>query len=157
MKNKLLKTMMFIIGLLLVLYTMHTFALMRASTTGNGSLDTATWSVTRNKSQSGDSIEIYRGGATDSYTLTVQSNSEVDVLYKIIINNLPSGVEVDIDNTGYQTPTSGTLTIENANTVINYNDAVKTKSHILTFRAANGASLVTDQKIDIDVEFRQDL
>ena len=157
MKNKLLKTMMFIIGLLLVLYTMHTFALMRASTTGNGSLDTATWSVTRNKSQSGDSIEIYRGGATDSYTLTVQSNSEVDVRYKIIINNLPSGVEVDIDNLGYQTPTSGSLTVENANTIINYNDAKKTKTHIITFRATDESTPVTNQKIDIDVEFRQGL
>ena len=103
-----------------------------------------------------DSINVYKGGATDSYTLTVQSNSQVDVLYKIIISNLPSGVEVDIDNTGYLTPTaSGTLTIENANTVINYGDSTKTKTHILTFRATNEAQLVTNQKIDIDVEFRQ--
>ena len=156
MKNKIIKSMLLIVGISLVFYAVHTFALMRASGSVNGSINTSTWSVTRNNSQSGDSINVYKGGATDSYTLTVQSNSQVDVLYKIIISNLPSGVEVDIDNTGYLTPTaSGTLTIENANTVINYGDSTKTKTHILTFRATNGAQLVTNQKIDIDVEFRQ--
>ena len=158
MKNNIVKVLIFFIGISLVFCAAHTFALMRNSTSGNGSLDAATWSVTRNHSQSGDSIEIYPGGATDSYTLTVQSNSEVDVLYKILISNLPAGVQVDIDNTGYLPPdANGNLTIENANTVINYNDAVKTKNHILTFKAAAGASLVTDQEIDIDVEFRQDV
>ena len=90
--------------------------------------------------------------------MTVQSNSEVDVLYRIVIDNLPSGVVVDIDNTGYQTPSAGgTLIIENANTVINYNDVSKTKTHILTFKANNDAVLVSNQEIDIDVEFRQDV
>ena len=158
MKNNIVKVLIFFIGISLVFCAAHTFALMRNSTSGNGSLDAATWSVTRNHSQSGDSIEIYPGGATDSYTLTVQSNSEVDVLYKILISNLPAGVQLDIDNTGYLPPdANGNLTIENANTVINYNDSPRTKTHILTFRATAGTSLVTDQEIDIDVEFRQDV
>ena len=158
MDNKVVKILIFAIGIPLIFYAVHTFALMRSGTSGSGSLDAATWSVTRNYSQSGDSIDIYPGGATDSYTLTVQSAAEVDVLYKIIISNLPAGVQVDIDNTGYLPPdANGNLTIENANTVINYNDAVKTKNHILTFKATAGASLVTDQEIDIDVEFRQDV
>ena len=56
------------------------------------------------------------------------------------------------------TPTaSGTLTIETANTVINYNDATKTKTHTLTFRATSEASFITNQEINIDVEFRQDV
>ena len=158
MDNKVVKILIFAIGIPLIFYAVHTFALMRSSTSGSGSLDAATWSVTRNYSQSGDSIDIYKGGITDSYTLTVQSNSEVDVLYRIVIDNLPSGVVVDIDNTGYQTPSAGgTLIIENANTVINYNDVSKTKTHILTFKANNDAVLVSNQEIDIDVEFRQDV
>ena len=135
--------------------TLHTFALYRNSKGSSGSMVTATWNVTRSQSQSGDSLEVYAGGETDSYTLTVQSNSEVDVKNNIIIDNLPSGVEVDIDNTGYLTPTAGVLTIENNNTVINYNDAVKTKTHVLTFKAEAGSTLVDNQEIDIDVEFRQ--
>ena len=151
MKKRITKTLILCIVIIIVSYAVHTFALMRAGNNISGS-------VTRNYSQSGDSIDIYKGGITDSYTLTVQSNSEVDVLYKIVIDNLPSGVVVDIDNTGYQTPSAGgTLIIENANTVINYNDVSKTKTHILTFKANNDAVLVLNQEIDIDVEFRQDV
>ena len=158
MKKKLVKLLLLVIAIPLVFYAIQTFAIFRKSGSGIGSLDTATWSVSRNQSQSGDSINIYPGGATDSYTLTVQSNSEVDVLYKIIISNLPDDVEVDLDNTGYLPPTaSGSLTIETANTVINYNDATKTKTHTLTFRATSEASFITNQEINIDVEFRQDI
>lgn len=135
--------------------TLHTFALYRNSKSSSGSIETATWSVTRSQSQSGDSIDVVVGGDTDTYSLTVQSNSEVDVKYKIIISNLPTGIEVDLDNTGYLTPSNGSLTIQNNNTVINYNDVSKTKTHTLTFRAVSGASLVTNQEIDIDVEFSQ--
>ena len=157
MKKYLLKSLIVVIVLVSVFCTVRTFAILRNRTNSSGSLDTASWSVTRNYSQTGDSLEIYPGGATDSYTLTVSSASEVDVLYKILISNLPVGVEVDLDNTGYQTPTAGSLSIENANTVINYNDSEKTKTHILTFRATSGAQLVTDQQININVEFRQDV
>jgi len=157
MKNNYNGVWLLVFGMFILLSTVLTFALLRASGNGSGSLKTATWSVSRNYSQPGDSLEIYQGGATDSYTLTVQSASEVDVLYKIIISNLPTGVEVDIDNTGYIPSNAGTIIIENANTVINYNDTVKTKTHTLTFRATNSAPLVTDREIDIDVEFRQDV
>ncbi len=157
MKNKIIKPMLLVIGILLIFCAVHTFALLRSSTSGSGTIDTATWSVTRNQSQSGDSIEIVPGLSTDSYTLTVQSNSEVDVIYSIIISDLPTGVEVDLDNSGnYRTPTSGTLRINSAGT-INYNDSVKTKTHTLTFRAANGTTPVSDQEINIDVEFKQGL
>ena len=157
MKNKIIKPMLLVIGISLIFYAVHTFALLRSSTSMNGTIDTATWSVTRNQSQSGDSIEIVPGLSTDSYTLTVQSNSEVDVIYSIIISDLPTGVEVDLDNSGnYRTPTSGTLRINSAGT-INYNDSVKTKTHTLTFRAANGTTPVSDQEINIDVEFKQGL
>ena len=54
------------------------------------------------------------------------------------------------------TPTSGTITINNAGT-IDYNDSVKTKTHTLTFRATSGATTVSDQSINIDVQFKQDI
>lgn len=157
MKNKIIKPMILVIVIALIFYAVHTFALLRNRANGTGSIDTARWSVTRSQSQSRDSIEVIPGGITDTYNLTVQSNSEVDVVYKIIISNLPSGIEVALDNGNYLTPSSGTLTIQTANTVINYNDATKTKNHTLTFRATSGAPIVTDEEIDIDVEFKQDI
>ena len=155
MKKKIVKSFLLVTGMVLLYSAVLTFALMRMNGNSTGSIKSAKWSVTRNYSQAGDSIEIYKGGETDSYTLTVQSESEVDVKYKVIIRNLPEGVEVDIDNTGYETPSNGSLTIEKANMVINYNDSNKTKTHTITFRATNTAQLITDQDIHIDVEFRQ--
>lgn len=157
MKKKILKSIILVVTILLVFCAIQTFAIFRKIASGTGTLDAATWSVTRSQSQSGDSIDIMPGLTTDDYTLTVQSNSEVDVIYSIIISNLPTGVEVDLDNSGnYRTPTSGTITIDPAGT-INYNDAQKTKIHTLTFRATSGAQLVTDQSINIDVKFKQGL
>ena len=140
-----------------VFCAVQTFAIFRKSKTGAGTIDTATWSVTRSVSQNGDSIDLTKGENTDNYLLTVQSASEVDVIYSIIISNLPTGVEVDLDNSGnYRTPDNGTIRIDPAGT-INYNDSIKTKNHTLTFRATNGATPITDHEIDIDVEFKQDV
>ena len=157
MKKKIINSLLLITILLIISYSVNTFALFRKTGSGTGTLNTATWSVTRSQSQSGDSIDLTAGTTTDDYILTVQSSSEVDVVYSIIISNLPSGVEVDLDNSGtYLTPTSGTITINNAGT-IDYNDSVKTKTHTLTFRATSGATTVSDQSINIDVQFKQDI
>ncbi|MBR2708235.1 MAG: hypothetical protein IKE90_02230 [Bacilli bacterium] len=134
-----------------------TFAIYRGDGSATGTIDAATWSISRSQSASGDSLSVIPELASDVYNLTVTSNSEVDVVYTIIVSNLPTGVEVSLDNGTYQTPTSGTVRISNAQTVINYNDTVKTKNHTLTFRATSSAQVVSDQEIDIDVEFRQTL
>ena len=102
-------------------------------------------------------MEVIPELSTDVYNLTVTSTSEVDVVYTIIISNLPTGVEVALDNGTYQPSSNGTVRISNAQTVINYNDAVKTKNHTLTFRATSSAQVVSDQEIDVDVEFKQSL
>lgn len=155
MKKRIEISLIIIASISFVFCLIHTFAIFRTTGQGEGTLAPATWSVTRSQSQSGDSIEITPGVATDTYNLTVQSNSEVDVTYNIIINNLPSGVEVDLDNSGnYRTPSSGTITISPAGTIY-YNDTVKTKNHTLTFRATSGTELVSNQEIDINVKFEQ--
>lgn len=156
MKNK-LKPIILILLIVFVFCAVQTFAILRKSKTGTGSIDAATWSVTRSQSSSGDSIDITPGSTTDNYLLTVQSASEVDVIYSIIISNLPTGVEVDLDNSGnYRQADNGTIRISPAGT-INYNDSPKIKNHTLTFRATNAATPISDQEIDIDVEFKQDV
>ena len=147
----------FAFALLVFAIVATTLAIFRSSASTNGSIRAATWSISRSQSGSGDSLEVIPGLANDVYNLTVTSWSEVDVTYTVIIRNLPAGVEVSLDNGAFQTPTSGTVTLSNAQTVINYNDAVKTKNHTLTFRAISGAQVVSEQEIDIDVEFKQTL
>lgn len=155
MKKKILLLSVFAIFVFTVIVT--TFAIFRGSGSAAGSLHAATWSISRSQSASGDSLEVIPELASDVYNLTVTSNSEVDVVYTIIVSNLPTGVEVSLDNGTYQTPTSGTVRISNAQTVINYNDTVKTKNHTLTFRATSSAQVVSDQEIDVDVEFKQSI
>ena len=155
MKKKTILSLAFIMIVLTLVAT--SFALLRSSSVANGSVRTATWSISRSQSQSGDSLDIIPGTSGDTYDLTVTSTSEVDITYRIIIRNLPSGVEVALDEGAYQPPTSGTVTISNAQTVINYNDENKTKHHTLTFRAASGTGTVNSQSINIDVEFKQTL
>ena len=155
MKKMILLSLAFVMVIFAIVAT--TFAIFRGSSSGTGNIRAATWSVSRSQSQAGDSLQVIPELATDTYDLTVTSGSEVDVIYTIVIGNLPSGVEVSLDNGAYQGPTNGTIRITNAQTVINYDDAIKTKNHTLTFRAVSGATIVSNQEIDIDVEFRQKL
>ncbi|MBR2833748.1 MAG: hypothetical protein IKE75_04925 [Bacilli bacterium] len=158
MRKKIIAVLLFITIVLAATYALKTFGLLRSSANATGSLLTAEWSVTRSQSASTDSIEVVPGLSTDTYDLTVTSNSEVDVKYTVIISNLPTGIEVQLDDGTFQTPSSGTIRMTNGGDVtgtINYNDATKTKTHTLTFRATSSAQAVSDQEIDIDVEFKQ--
>lgn len=155
MKKKIQLSLVFIVMVFAIIAT--TFAIFRSHGSATGTINAATWSISRSQSASGDSLSVIPELASDVYNLTVTSNSEVDVVYTIIVSNLPTGVEVSLDNGTYQTPTSGTVRISNAQTVINYNDTVKTKNHTLTFRATSSAQVVSEQEIDVDVEFKQSL
>jgi len=139
-----------------IFFVIQTFAMYRDSASGEGTIPAATWSVTRSYSDPNDSLELTSGTITDDYTLTVQSNSKVDVIYDIIISNLPEGVVVSLDDGSDLPQEEGKITIPNAGT-INYNDSEKVREHTLTFKAISGATAVSEQEIDIDVEFRQAL
>lgn len=146
---------MLILLLILVCFcTIRTFALYNAKKNGTSVVDGAAWSVTRSQSQSGDSIDIIPEVQDDTYLLTVQSSSEVDVGYSIIISNLPAGVTVSIDGENFITPTNNTVTISNVGR-INYSDSTKIKNYTLTFRANSNASPVAGRQINIDVQFKQ--
>lgn len=132
-----------------------TYAIYRKSASGTGGLRASTWSVSRSVSQQGDSIDVIPGVSSDTYDLTVTSGSEVDVTYTIIISNLPDDIKVQLDSRGVQTPDPVTHKVTIVGGTINYNDSIKTKNHTLTFSAETGAQTVSNQQINIDVEFKQ--
>ena len=134
-----------------------TFAIYRKSASGTGSIRTANWSISRSTSQAGDLIEVIPGVSDDTYDLTVTSSSEVDVTYTIVLSNLPDDIQVKLDEGNFMFPDSVTHKLTISGGTINYNDSIKTKNHTLTFRAASGAQTVSEQEIDIDVEFKQTL
>ena len=158
MKKKIIIIILLPILMLLTLYALQTFGLLRNNGSATGSLPAAQWSVSRSQSASTDSIELIPNTSTDTYNLTVTSSSEVDVKYTVIVSNLPAGVEVQLDDGTFQTPSNGTIRLTKSGGVtgtINYNDDPKTKNHTLTFRAASSAQAISEQEIDIDVEFKQ--
>lgn len=115
-------------------------------------LNVADWSVALDQTGVNGSVQVIEGDTTGStYTLNVVSDSEVDVAYDITISNIPSGVQVKLDN-GSFAPENSTVTITNAGT-IPYGAGPNT--HTLTFKANTGATIVTNRTITIDVNFRQ--
>ena len=117
------------------------------------SLDAAIWDVSLNQNGVNGSVQVTKGDANgNTYTLNVVNDSEVDVVYDIIVSNIPNGVQVKLDNGSFE-PQSSTVTISNAGT-ISYGGSPNT--HTLTFKANNSASVVNNHTINIDVEFKQD-
>ena len=131
-------------------------AIYRNIVNSNDNIASAQWNVVLNQSSVNNYISVVAGDSTSSasYTINITSTSEVDITYSIIVNDIPSGVTVALDNGSFETPTNGTVIFSNVST-INYSDINKTKSHSLTFKAASGATYVTDEEIDIDVVARQ--
>ena len=119
------------------------------------SLNTAEWDVSITPDVN-SSLQVIPDSTNATYTLIVSNDSEVDVVYDIVISNLPSGVEVKLDSEqNFRQQLSGnTIRISNAGSIL-YNGSPVT--HTLTFRAVTGATVVSNQSVTINVEFKQDI
>ena len=133
------------------------YALLRSINNANGNLVTATWNVTVN--ESGNNYMSIAADPMDieaSYTINVTSQSQVDMIYSIVIDGLPSGVSVSIDNGEFVQETNNKVTFSNVGTIA-YSDTIKTKSHTLTFKATSSSNVVNEKEVDINVIARQAL
>ena len=131
-----------------------TISMLKSSARATTELSLARWNVSLNQTGANDSLTIVREGLNDSYTLSLTSTAEVDIKYDIIIKNLPTGVEVSVDNGSFVQQVNNVVTLTNVGTVL-YTDSNKTKTHTLHFRAVSGATIVRDQTVDIDVLVEQ--
>lgn len=147
--------MIILIYLLSVFCIPSTLGIYKTEGNTSGSIDTAEWNVSLNQTGINNTLSIANDGSTSTYTLKVVSDSEVNTEYAIIISNIPSGVDVKLDDeVNYRTPSNGVVTIDPAGT-INYTGSSEEVTHILTFRANNGATVVNNQTITVDVDFKQ--
>ena len=145
----------FLICLLTVFCIPSSLGIYKQNSNTSKSVSTSDWNVSLNQNGINNTISIANNGSTGTYTLKVVSDSEVDTEYSITISNIPSGVDVKLDNeVNYRTPTNGVVTIDPAGTITYTGSSVEV-THTLTFRANNGATVVNNQTIDIDVEFKQ--
>ncbi len=120
----------------------------------NGLVNASQWNVSLNQDGINNNLQVIPDTLNAGYTLKVTSNSQVDVVYSIIVSNLPAGVEVKLDDGNFQTPTNNTVIFNDAGNIY-YSDDTKEKTHILTFKANTGATIVNNQTVDVNVEFKQ--
>lgn len=128
-----------------------TYALYKSSGLGSANMTAATWNVSLLGDN--DDIELTSGSTEQEYLLTVKNESDVSVSYIIKITNLPDDVKVKLD--------TGTYIKETNNEVIFDDDkellitGTTQRNHTLTFTAPLDTEEINNQKIKIDVEFKQ--
>ena len=153
MKNKKV-IILLIIVLILIFFVPSSFAVFKYMKNGNGTISGAEWDVSLNQTGIDNTLTVIPGMLNASYVVNVRSHSEVDVSYSIVVSSLPSNVEVSLDGGAYQTQTNNTITFSNVGT-IGYRDETKEKTHILSFKAIDGVSYLSNQEVNVDVRFKQ--
>ena len=148
------------IELVILVYLLATFCIpstlgiYKRNASSSSIVDTSAWDVDIDQTGLSGSVSVIEGDANGgTYTLKVVSDSEVDVVYDIIVRNIPSGVQVKLGNGSFQ-PASSTVTFSNAGTIL-YGSQPMENTHVLTFKANNGATIVNNQTVTIDVDFKQ--
>lgn len=153
--NKKRTFIIMVIALILSLFILpSSFSIYRSGTTGYGSGDLAEWNVSLEQNGIVNSLTIIPGMRTDSYTLNVRSSSDVDIKYDVIVSNLPSGVDVTVDNKNPDLTSANTLTFNNVGTIL-YNTNNNLNTHTLVFTATNNATFVNNQNVSINVIAKQ--
>ncbi len=146
-----------IIVLIYLLFSFNipsTLGVFKIKEKSSSTANLAGWNVSLQPSLN-NNISLIPNGSSGSYTLTVESNSDVDTSYTIVVSNIPNGVEVKLDNeNNFRTPVSNKVTFSNVGTIA-YNANSKSVTHTLTFRAISGATVVNNQSVDVDVIFQQ--
>ncbi|MBR7041873.1 MAG: hypothetical protein IKI04_00045 [Bacilli bacterium] len=152
MENKNNKILIIIIFVLLALYIPFSLGLLKNRANLPSPVSFARWDVSADFDLNG-SMHLVPNSGTSSYSIVVSSDSEVDTDYSIIVSNIPSGVQVKLDNDEFQ-PYSSTVTFSNAGTIL-YGAGVNSATHTISFRANTGAPFVNNQSVGVNVEFKQ--
>ena len=157
-----------IIGLILIMITFassfllakYVSAIKGASNLANIAKWTVNYLDTENHSKSlnlvaGDDDTFSETYTPPTYILKVTSTSETSANYQIILTDVPSAMQIKIDDGEYQTPTDNTMIFEGANYKINITDNDKIKTHTLTFKVPLDSDIDSVNNINIDVKFEQ--
>ena len=131
-----------------------TLGILKRGTDVSGTIRVAGWNVGLNQNGVNGSMQLTPNGAAGSYTLNVVSNSDVDVKYSIVVRNIPSGVQVKLDEGSFESPSNGTYRFDNAGTIL-YGANPNENTHTLYLKALTGATVVNNQTVSVDVEFIQ--
>ncbi len=151
------KILIIVFALFCIFSIPYSLGILKSNVSSLAALDTALWSVSVD-SNSNRTINLMPNAGTAQFTVVVTSNSEVDTEYSVIVSNIPSGVDVKLDNGNFESLENGsdTITFSNVGTIV-YGNGDNEKTHVLTFRANADAVIVSNQTVNIDVEFKQSI
>ena len=125
-----------------------TYAKYQEKATGTVEIEGAVWDV----SLVGDSDIELTTGEEKNYNVHVENNSEVDVTYSIIIENLPDDIQVKLDDNEYVEETDNKVTFSNVGELLV--DETTERNHELSFTTPLEAE-ETENEISIKVQFKQ--
>ncbi len=133
-----------------------TRAIFKSSGSSTKTLSTATWEVSLNQTGLSDSVTLISGVDTQTYTLKVRSDSEVDAVYAIEIGNIPTGVKIKLDsNQNFEAPdVNNKITFNNAGTLL-YSPQGSENTHTLTFMSETGTAAVSNRTLTVNVIIQQ--
>ena len=161
MKKKIVIKKKFITFLLiyLILFTSYfsviTLSKYVGTTRGAGTTAIAKWEVSVDTSDNdSNTLNLVSGNTTQNYILKLTSTSETVATYSIILSNVPSELEVKLDDGSYMMPVDNTITYEDVG-YINANASNRTVTHTLTFNAPIDSNILSTNQINIDVKFVQ--
>ena len=158
MRRKKIIKLLPIIVLIILITIPATYAIYKNIENGDGSISTAGWNVTIDQTNENDYLSIIPEptGTTASYKVNIESNSEVSATYSIVLDKLPTGVSVALDDGQFVQENNNKVIFSNIGTIL-YNDTNKKRVHTITFKATSTATYINDKEIDLNVVAKQAL
>lgn len=143
-----------LVVLIVTIFSSYFLAKYVSTIVGSDSANVAKWSVDATPDVS--TLNLVSGNTAGVYTLTITSTSEVSTSYSVILDDVPSGMEVKIDNGSYQTAdSSGDIIFNNVGSFA-IGDATNTHIHSITFNSPLESNMPSINEVDIDVRFTQE-
>lgn len=155
MKKRVAINIIVLVFITMLLVSSSSYAIYTGSAEVTGNVVSAEWNVSLNQANVENYLSVIPNGRTDTYTLNIVSNSGVDVIYSIVISNLPTGISVKLDDAeNFTEQSNNSIVFPDAGTIL-YSGLESTKTHTLTFKAASETQVVNEEQINIDVIVRQ--
>ena len=150
------KTIIMIVLAIITFSNSYLIAKYTTSLTNSGTTaKAAKWNVTYDTSDNAsDTLQLISGNGAKKYIIKVTNASEVAVNYSIILSNVPTEMEVKIDERPYKTPTNNRIEFENIGTFSGDNINT-TFTHTLSFNASLESDIASTTNIGINIKFTQ--
>ncbi len=137
-------------------FSMTTLAKYTGLLNKNDSISVAKWNVdvVGEDNKTLPTMTIGKSSTYQDYNLSVTSTSEIAINYSVIISNVPSGVEVQVDDDIIYKERYNSIIIENLG-FFDAEDTNKTHNHKFTLIVPLGIDAIDNETISIDVIFKQ--